>query len=216
MQIAAHNGVFAFTFLALFAVTFGFLYVVGATPNPAGAAASDFSATTPVGMEPTVRVGSANIASQYTSSSLPVRVVIKEIGLDTVVQNPTSVDIEVLDQATLLGAVRYPTSASLGEDGTVLLFGHSSYLPVVHNRVYKTFNGIQDLKKGSIVSVYSGNAEYRYSVVGIEIANATRDVVELKQNGKHLTLVTCNSFATKQNRFVVTADLVGTYSLTTR
>lgn len=203
VQIVAHRSAFAFAFVALFAVTFGFLSLVGATP---GASAGPVSAETG---ESVARAGSA---TQPANPSLPVRVVAKEIGLDAVVQNPTSTDIDVLDQAALHGAVRYPTSAKLGEDGTVVLFGHSSYLPIVHNQVYKTFDGIQDLKDGSIISVYSADIEYRYRVVGVEVANATRDVLELKQNGKHLTLVTCNSFATKQSRFVVTADFVGTYS----
>jgi LPXTG-site transpeptidase (sortase) family protein len=72
---------------------------------------------------------------------------------------------------------------------------------------------IQNLKKGETVSVYSGTTEYRYAVTGVRIADATEDVVELPATGKHLVLVTCDSFSKKTNRFVVTADLVGTYSL---
>ena len=100
-----------------------------------------------------------------------------------------------------------------GQEGTVLLFGHSSYLPIVHNQSYKAFDGIQNLKTGDIISVFSNNHEYRYSVVGVKLADASQDVIELPQTGKHLTLVTCDSFASKSNRFVVTADLVGTYTL---
>jgi sortase (surface protein transpeptidase) len=42
------------------------------------------------------------------------------------VVNPSSTDIDVLDQDLTLGAVHYPTSAQLGVNGTVLIFGHSS------------------------------------------------------------------------------------------
>jgi LPXTG-site transpeptidase (sortase) family protein len=83
----------------------------------------------------------------------------------------------------------------------------------VHNQNYKAFDGVQNLKVGDTVSVYSGSLEYRYSVTGMKVADATEDVVELPSAGKHLVLVTCDSFAQKTNRFVVTADFVGTYSL---
>ncbi|MDO8517877.1 MAG: sortase [bacterium] len=227
VQIVAHRSAFVFVFVALFAATFGFLSLVGATPDASATTAFNspttaetyFSAeTAPAATSNSSAAGLQGDAAEsdvaaFANSEQPVRVVAKEIGLDAVVQNPTSTDIDVLDQAALHGAVRYPTSAMLGEDGTVVLFGHSSYLPIVHNQVYKTFDDIQDLTEGSIVSVYSADLEYRYSVVGVEVANATRDVVELNPAGRHLTLVTCNSFATKQDRFVVTADFVGAYSL---
>ena len=52
----------------------------------------------------------------------PVRVAAGDIRLDAAVANPTSTNVEVLDQALLKGAVRYPTSAELGVNGTVLIF----------------------------------------------------------------------------------------------
>lgn len=199
-EIGQHRGAFALAFLAIFVLTFFFLTSVGATPDPISTAqnvaAQHGTETAPVGV-----------------AEAPVRVVADAIRLGTTVSNPTSTDVSILDQALLQGAVRYPTSAELGVNGTVLLFGHSSYLPIVHNQAYKTFDGIQDLKTGDIISVYSDSLEYRYSVVGVKKANATEDVIDLPQDGKHLTLVTCDSFSTKTSRFVVTADFVGAYAL---
>lgn len=192
-------GAFPVTFVLLFAVTTGFLGAVDALPEPSNSAAKSGSGR--------------SVTAENTTPEAPVRVVAHSIGLDAAVVNPASTDIEVLDQALKKGAVRYPTSAMLGVSGTVLLFGHSSYLPVVYNQYYKTFNAIQNLKKGEVISVYSGNTEYRYKVAGVRVANATEDVVELPANGKHLALVTCDSFSKKTSRFVVTADFVGAYSL---
>lgn len=142
----------------------------------------------------------------------PIRVVAKSVGLDVTVSNPESTSVAALDAALLKGAIRYPTSAQLGINGTVVLFGHSSGLPVVHNRNFKAFNGIQNLKDGNIISVYSAGMEYRYAVTGVRLANSQEDVVELQSNGKFLTLVTCNnSFATKTSRYVVTAEFVEAY-----
>jgi LPXTG-site transpeptidase (sortase) family protein len=145
---------------------------------------------------------------------LPVRIAAPAVGVNALVSNPESTNIATLDAALLTGAVRYPTTAKLGEEGTMLVFAHSSRIPVVHNQAYKAFNNIQNLKKGETISVYSAEAEYRYKVTNVRIADATEDVIQLAQSGKHLVLVTCDSFTSKSSRFVVTAELVGTYSLT--
>ncbi len=199
-KIGERPGAFASAFVIVFMLLYGFLSFVGATPDPiktdSASAPTETAAMTPV----------------VDTPQEPVRIVARDINLDTHILNPTSTDIEVLDKALLVGAVRYPTSALLGVNGTVLLFGHSSYLPVVRNQAYKTFDGIQDLKPGQLISVYSSGTEYRYSVVGVKVANANTDVIELPNQGKHLTLVTCDSFTSKSNRFVVTADFVGSYS----
>ena len=184
-------------FALIFVVTYAFLAIVGATPDPL---VSEESSDTPVAQTP-------------ENKQTPVRIVARSIGLDQRIVNPSSTDVDVLDQALENGAVRYPTSALLGENGTVALFGHSSYLPVVYHQYYKTFNGIQNLQPGQVVSVYSSDTEYRYSVANVRIADANEDVVELPTDAKYLALWTCDSFAKKTNRFVVTANFVGAYPI---
>lgn len=190
-------GAFALVFVVMFMLTYTFLASVDALPEP-------------------IVQTSLDPAGQLTAPGAieaPVRVVAPSIKLDETISNPTSENIEVLDAALLSGAVRYPTSAMLGQQGTVFLFGHSSYLPIVHNQAYKAFNRIQDLKTGETISVYSSTHEYRYKVTGVRLADASEDVIELPQTGYHLTLVTCDSFGKKTSRFVVTADFAGTIPL---
>ncbi len=203
-NIAHQPSGFAVTFLVIFFVTYGFLAVVDALPEPSNTAQGN---TAPTGV-------SSGVAATPTVKALPVRIVVAKIGVDAKVSNPQSTNVAVLDASLHDGAARYPTSAMLGEEGTVVLFGHSSYLPIVHNQTYKTFSGIQTLKNGELISVYSATHEYRYAVTGVRVADATEDVVELAQHGKELVIVTCDSFSKKTSRFVVTAKLVGTYSLT--
>jgi LPXTG-site transpeptidase (sortase) family protein len=140
---------------------------------------------------------------------LPMKIEIKTIDLAANIVNPTTTDVEALDQELLSGAVRYPTSARLGETGNVVLFGHSSYLPVVGNQAYKTFNGIQKLAAGDIVTVYSSGTVYAYRVTSVAKESADNNsTILLSVASKMLTLVTCNSFGAKSDRFVVTADFV--------
>jgi LPXTG-site transpeptidase (sortase) family protein len=204
VEIAEHPVMFAVAFVAFFFLSVAFLSAVGDTPDPV---TSDSSAL-PV---------SGDTATTPATPEDAVRVVAKDIGLDVNVVNPSSTDIDVLDQDLTLGAVHYPTSAPLGVHGTVLIFGHSSYLPVVIHQYYKTFDGIQDLKTGETVSVYSATTEYRYSVTGVRVADssdASDNQIPLPSDAKYLTLVTCDSFAAKSNRFIVTATFVGAYALT--
>jgi LPXTG-site transpeptidase (sortase) family protein len=204
VEIAEHPVMFAVAFVAFFFLSVAFLSAVGDTPNPVE---SDVNA---------VPASSGTAATTETPEDA-VRVVAKDIGLDVNVVNPSSTDIDVLDQDLTLGAVHYPTSAPLGVNGTVLIFGHSSYLPVVIHQYYKTFDGIQDLKTGETVSVYSATTEYRYSVTGVRVADssdASDNQIPLPSDAKYLTLVTCDSFAAKSNRFIVTATFVGAYALT--
>ncbi|MEK7179754.1 MAG: sortase, partial [Patescibacteria group bacterium] len=93
------------------------------------------------------------VAQPQIATELPIKIEIPKINLSAVVVNPTITTVAVLDKELLKGAVRYPTSAKLGEDGNVVLFGHSSYLPVVGNQAYKTFNEIQKLAVGDSITV---------------------------------------------------------------
>lgn len=148
---------------------------------------------------------------------LPMKIEIKTLGLAAGIANPTTLDIATLDNELLKGAVRYPTSARLGESGNVVLFGHSSYLPVVGNQAYKTFNGIQKLVAGDVITVYSSDTAYTYRVKSVAEERADNNsAIPLSVIGKMLTLVTCNSFGAKTDRFVVTADFVESHSVSSK
>lgn len=143
---------------------------------------------------------------------LPERIEIPKLKLSATVANPTTTNADVLDQDLLYGAVRYPTSGTLGVEGqNVVLFGHSSYLPVVHNQAYKTFDGIQNLQKGDQILVTGAGKTYTYEVELVASANTQGASIPLSVTGNKLTLVTCDSFKTKSDRFVVIAHLVGSY-----
>ena len=157
---------------------------------------------------------SANVSKPIATVELPTKIEIPAINLVATVANPTTTVIAALDKELLMGAVRYPTGAMLGEAGNVVLFGHSSYLPVVLNQAYKTFNSIQKLVAGDIVTVYSSGTAYTYRVRSVAKENAASGAgIDLAVSGRVLTLATCNYFGTKSDRFVVTADFVESHSI---
>lgn len=153
------------------------------------------------------------VVAPPTVPELPLKIEIPAISLAATIENPMTRDIDALDQGLLLGSVRYPTSAKLGEVGNVVLFGHSSYLPIVRNQAYKTFNGIQKLATGDLIVVSSSDTSYTYRVRSVAKESANdNSVIPLSVAGKALTLVTCDSFGAKSDRFVVVADFVESHS----
>lgn len=190
-------------FLGVFVVVFlahvGMLGSIGLLPEASSARAAAASA-------------GRTATSTPVAAEMPTAIAIPAIGLSAGVANPMTTDVSVLDQALLHGAVHYPTSAKLGETGNVVLFGHSSYLPIVGNRSYKTFNDIQKLAPGDAVTVSSSDMAYTYRVRSVTKENANNAVIPLSVTGQVLTLSTCDSFSAKTDRFVVVADFVERHS----
>lgn len=143
----------------------------------------------------------------------PVAILIPELDISETISNPKTTDVAVLDDALLTGVVRYPTSALLGAEGNVIIFGHSSYLPIVNNKSFKAFNGIQKLEKDDRIIVKSATHSYVYAVTAVKQESATSDAIPLTATGRTLTLATCDSFGSKADRFVVVAELVETNPL---
>lgn len=200
----------AFWFVALAACIFGTSTSVLASfdllPNPVSADAA--VAVVPVQATAAATSSARVVATLTNSSEVPVQIRIEKLGRTASVANPISTNVDTLDALLLKGAVRYPSSAKLGEEGNVVLFAHSSYLPIVGNQAYKTFNGIQTLQAGDIITVSSNRTAYTYRVRNVVKENAAQGAIELANTGKVLTLATCNSFGQKSDRFVLTADFV--------
>lgn len=195
---------FLFTFLLTFTVTFAILSAFGIVPESPSIDVEEVSLSTErkLDVNPTVEA--------YAS---PVRIVADSINLDAVVLNPESREIAALDQALLGGAVRYPGSGRLSDDTNMLIFGHSSSLPVIKNGAFKIFNNIKNLKQGEMVRVYSEGREYIYRVKTVKHVSAEDAIVTFTPGEKMLTLSTCDSFGKKTDRYVVEASFVGSYPI---
>ena len=224
------------TFLAVFVlilfVTVEVCMATGFTPDPtttavATAAPSDLNlnnsaliAGVPLTDSSNSNDSSANVGvpapvsgALNMNGELPTKIVISKIGVSAPIANPATTNVAALDSYLSYGAARYPTSATLDQQGNVILFGHSSYLPVIINQHYKTFDGIQNLVPGDLITVYSSTHVFTYSVTSEEKQSELTDSIPLTTTGHTLTLATCNSFGEKTDRFVVTATLVGSSAL---
>jgi LPXTG-site transpeptidase (sortase) family protein len=144
----------------------------------------------------------------------PVSLSIPSLDRVVTVLNPETRDIVELDRELLKGVVRHPDSALLGEEGNVVILGHSSYLPNVMNKNFQALNGVQKMKWGDIITLESDGTEYTYRVEKVYQAKASGVTIPTEVTGKRLTLVTCNSFGAKEDRFIVEAKLLSEKALT--
>lgn len=193
-KVYARKWAFVLAFTLVYFVTLSALASFGLAPW-----GSTFSAG---------NVRSGEEVEAVEEGELPLGIEIPSIGLKANVSNPDTTDIATLDAELTRGAVRYPNSGIPGEEGNVLIFGHSSYLPVVHNQAYKAFNGIQDLEEGAPIFVVGQTKVYVYAVESVQSANTSTGEIPLAIEGAKLTLATCDTFGAKSDRFIVTAKLV--------
>ncbi|MCR4325810.1 MAG: sortase [Patescibacteria group bacterium] len=145
-------------------------------------------------------------------STLPAHIKAGAIGLDLPVQNPNTRDIAALDALLVNGPVRYVDSARLGAKGNMIIFAHSSNLPIVRNKMFQAFNRVSELEVGDIITIEGQDGKsYLYSVTGVERADVEAGAyIDLSPSlGAKLTLVTCDTLTGKSARYILEADFVG-------
>jgi LPXTG-site transpeptidase (sortase) family protein len=209
-------------FLIIFFLMCVFLFIIdfvpeapklsaqAALPQPTVTTVAELTRSAPV-QNVNLIAGPTPAVMQTATGLKPTRIVVPKVGVDTVISNPAKSDLATLDNALLSGAVRYPGTAFMNEEGSVVIFGHQSYLPIVHNQAFKAFNDLQKLTQGDVISVYSGDTEFRYSVRSVQLVTTDFGSIALETNGQTLTLVTCNSLGAKEERYIVKADFIGSF-----
>lgn len=106
------------------------------------------------------------------------------------------------------GVVHYPGTALPGDNGNVVITGHSSYYAWDQGRFKDVFALLHDVRMGDKVVVYFNQKKFVYEVDNIKTV-PPKDVDVLARTKKEqLTLITCTPIGTNLKRLVVTAKLV--------
>ena len=207
---------FLVTFFLAFLITYAVLAWLDFLPEPVTPTApktaetetvikTESSTTTPIDNQEVQEKKEEK--TSFIGNILPEKITFDSLNRSTVVFNPNSRNVKELDAALLNGVVRHPDSATLGQNGTVFILGHSSYLPKVVNENFQAFNGIQDLKWGDTIKIEGGDQIYVYRVEKVYKAKATDTTVPIAGNSQKLVLATCNSFGSTDDRYIVEAEL---------
>lgn len=207
--------VFFLVSVGVVTLTYGFFYLIDflpETPETKPVMVGNGSSNMPI-VAPGASTTPATVAAAEDIAPLPTKIFIDALDKEIAVLNPESRSVSALDTALLSGVVRHPDSADFVRTGTIFILGHSSYLPNVVNKNFQAFNGIQKLTWGDTIRLHSADTEYVYRVERVYEAKASDAEVEIRSGESRLTLATCNSFGTKDDRFVVEASLVGKHAL---
>ncbi len=192
--------VFFFVCMGVIALTYGLFVIVDFLPE---------KPNTPV----TIETEHATSTKQTVVDPLPVKIIFDSLDREVEVLNPETSTVAVLDAELLKGVVRHPDSADFKNTGTIFILGHSSYLPNVMNKSFQAFNGIQKLTWGDTIRLQSSDREYEYKVDRVYEAKASSAEVPLQFETAKLVLATCDSFGSKDDRFIVEATLVNTIEI---
>jgi LPXTG-site transpeptidase (sortase) family protein len=209
-QVWQNKATFLATFFLVFLASYIVLVALDFVPEPKAMELEQPLPTTDEDLfiEQTADNGFNLPVGSVEEPALPSAIYIKKLDRTIPVLNPDSREVADLDAALLNGVVRHPDSATLSQNGNVFILGHSSYLPTVLNKHFQAFNGIQDLKWGDIIEVTSAGNIYTYEVDKVFKASANNLTVPIAGDDRRLTLATCNSFGSTDDRFIVEAKAV--------
>jgi len=213
--IMTHKGEFLLWVFILMAAMYGVLSATNFIPNERPLSYVVEESNESVIDESTVNEVIPRVATNVAlaGDATPNQIIIDKFKKTLTVNNPTTSDIATLDNSLLTGVARYPSSATMNDDGTMLIFGHSSHLAVVKNMNFRAFNDIEDLLWGDTIRVRSDDYEYVYRVDRVYQLKATADSIPMEQGIKKLVLVTCNTFGAKEDRYIVEASFVDAIKL---
>lgn len=113
-----------------------------------------------------------------------------------------------MQEALRSGVIHYPGTARPGQQGNVVITGHSSYFPWDPGRFKDVFAVLHDLEVGDKMLLYFNQQQYIYEVTSIKkVWPSELDVLKPSTENK-LTLITCTPVGTNLKRLVVEAKLI--------
>lgn len=113
-----------------------------------------------------------------------------------------------IQKALRNGVIHYPGTALPGDNGNVVVTGHSSYYAWDPGRFKDVFALLHDVKMGDKIVVYFNQKKFIYEVNKIKVV-WPKDVDVLGPAPvEQLTLITCTPIGTNLKRLIVQARLV--------
>lgn len=105
--------------------------------------------------------------------------------------------------------INFPGTAIPPDNGTAVIFGHSTLPQLFNISDYKTiFSKVYLLKTGDIINANVNGASYLYRIYDISVVNADDTSIFTQDlNGSYITLVTCTPPGTTWKRLIIKSRL---------
>jgi LPXTG-site transpeptidase (sortase) family protein len=104
-----------------------------------------------------------------------------------------------MQEALRFGVIHYPGTARPGQQGNIVITGHSSYFPWDPGRFKDVFAVLHDARIGDQILLYNNQKRYIYEVTGIKKVWPSELVSRLKTNSHSSPVLQLN----KLKRLVV-------------
>lgn len=113
-----------------------------------------------------------------------------------------------IQKALQNGVIHYPGTALPGDNGNVVITGHSSYYAWDAGRFKDVFALLHDTRVKDRIVVFFNQRKFIYEVIDKKVVLPKDIDVLLPSKSEQLTLITCTPIGTNLKRLVVTAKLV--------
>jgi len=142
---------------------------------------------------------------EHKERYIPSRLVIPVIGVDAPVVLPQSTNEADLQIALEKGVIFWPGSALLGENGAMIILGHSSAYPWYRGNYGSVFSLLDKLQIGDEIFIYVQDKQFGYRVLEKQIELPQNLSLEANQEGSVLYLLSCWPIRTDWKRIAIKA-----------
>lgn len=146
------------------------------------------------------------------SVKLTASILIPKLNINAPIVLSESVSDKALLEDLKNGIVRYPTTAFAGQNGNMVLSGHSSNYAWIKSDYNYVFRSIGKLEVGDTITVrvsqQNGKTfDYHYRMKSHAIVTPDDPQIFAASEQPTLTLITCWPLGTQLKRYIVTAEL---------
>ncbi len=144
-------------------------------------------------------------AANYNASSNAI--IITRLGIRAPLVSAVGTTQKELNDALNQGVILYPGSALPGQNGEVVVSGHSSIFPWVKTQYGQVFTLLDKLQVGDTVSLVYEHRQYDYQITGQKVFNPNQ--VKISETSEPLLkMTTCWPIGTSAKRLVVYGELI--------
>ena len=146
----------------------------------------------------------------YAYSDKSNSIEIPTINISAPVVIGESADNTILEENLNRGPVYYPGSVLPGENGQIVILGHSAPPNWPHIKYDWVFSDIEKLNSGDKIILYFNNTKYIYIVKTKNIIKAGQDIGNVGLSGTNniLTIISCWPPGKNYQRITVSAELM--------
>jgi len=153
--------------------------------------------------------GDTPVFNRFIRTPAHNSLVIKSIGVEAPVVIGQSINKKLLEKDLNRGVVYYPGSVLPGENGQMVILGHSAPPNWPHIKYDYIFSNIENLNPGDQIILNFNNTQYIYAVTDKKIIQQGQDFIndEAILSNNILTLISCWPPGKNYQRITVTAQL---------